>query len=139
MNKTFIKGNLAVARVILDLTQRGFVILNLLSEQLPFDLVAYKNGKFIRFQVKYSCRKKKSGAHEIKNQKYKWYDKSCTQYKKGDFDYFAVYLPEIDKVIYPSIKFGGIMIRSTPPKLNVPCYYYQDFINFTDKASKRKL
>jgi hypothetical protein len=96
-------------------------------------LIAYKDGQCYRIQAKYNS----NGA--VKN-KTSWTDKNgCHEkkYKTGDFDFYALYLPDINKVIYPSIKFGGCKIRTTPPKSPNPFYWWEDFIDFTEDAPKR--
>ncbi|OKH16772.1 hypothetical protein NIES592_00525 [Fischerella major NIES-592] len=95
--------------------------------------MAYKDGQCYRIQAKYNS----NGA--VKN-KTSWTDKNgCHEkkYKTGDFDFYALYLPDINKVIYPSIKFGGCKIRTTPPKSPSPFYWWEDFIDFTEDAPKR--
>jgi len=47
------KGDLGVAHAIADLADQGFVVLTALCEHAPFDLVAYRDGTFVRVQVKY--------------------------------------------------------------------------------------
>jgi hypothetical protein len=53
MHHTKEKGDLGVLKAQLDLFEQGFMILNPVTEHAPFDLVAYKDGLFIRLQVKY--------------------------------------------------------------------------------------
>jgi hypothetical protein len=47
------KGDLGVLYAQLDLAKRGYIILLPQTEHAPFDLVAYKAGRFLRVQVKY--------------------------------------------------------------------------------------
>lgn len=128
------KGDIAAAIAIADLTRKGFTCLTpVISEHLPFDLIAYKDKQCIRIQCKYST----DGL--IKN-RMSWADKNGSHVKKyslDDFDYYAVYLPDIDKVIYPSISFGGKTIRTTLPEGRSSFYWWEDFISFTDKAVKK--
>ena len=58
-------------------------------------------------------------------------------YKLGDFDYYALYLPEIDKVVYPSIKFAGSYIKHILPNSYNKFYWWEDFLEFTDEANKK--
>jgi hypothetical protein len=48
-----------------------------------------------------------------------------------------LYLPDIDKVLYPSIKFGGCYITTEIPNSPTPFYWWEDFTNFTEEATKR--
>lgn len=59
MLSTGAKGDIGVAMVIADLLSQGFEVLMPVSADSPFDVVAYKDGKFYRLQVKY--REVKSG------------------------------------------------------------------------------
>jgi hypothetical protein len=127
------KGDLAVAKVIADLTEKEYSILMPLSEHLPFDLVAYKQNKLYRIQCKYSS----DGF--IKN-KTSWADKNGNHtryYDQNDFDYFALYLTKIKICIYPSIKFGGCTVATSKPTTATPSYWYEDFLHFTDNAVKK--
>ncbi|MCM0591226.1 MAG: group I intron-associated PD-(D/E)XK endonuclease [Gloeotrichia echinulata IR180] len=134
MHHTKDKGDIAAAKAIADLAIKGYSILTpLVCEHLPFDLVAYDNSKFYRIQAKYNSD------GEIKN-KTSWADKNGNHYRKykpDDFDFYGLYLPDINKVVYPSIKFGGCRIRSTPPKSPSPFYWWEDFTEFTEVAPKR--
>lgn len=136
-NQTKMKGDIAVAKVACDLVMKGFSILTpVITEQLRFDIAAYKDQKFYRIQVKY-CGKENS----IPINNYTSFSNSKKvvkkYYKEGAFDYYAIYLPSIDKIIYPSFSFGGKKISYIIPKSPTPFYWYEDFLNFTDDAKKR--
>ena len=121
------KGDLATAKTILVLTKRGYAIFfPAFSEHLPFDIIAYKNQKSYRIQVKHRT----DGMLPTK----------CTRkYEDGDFDFYAVYLPTIDRVVFPSIKYKGCSIRCELPNSATPFYWWKDFIGFTSKAKRRRL
>lgn len=127
------KGDLASAIVIADLARKGYsVFVPVVCEHLPFDLSAYRDGKFYRIQCKYS-------SDGIVKRATSWADKTGNHvrlYQPGDFDYFALYLQPIDRVIYPSIQFRGCTINLTQPKTFLPFYWYEDFLAFTDEAQK---
>lgn len=128
------KGDLATMKAMSDLTTKGYTVLApVVSEHLPFDFIAYKENKYYRIQSKYS-------AHSNVVNKSIWNDKNGSHHKKydlNDFDYYAIYIPQIDKVVYPSISFGGIKIRHTVPNSATQFYWWEDFINFTDEAQKK--
>ena len=128
------KGDLAVVLVIADLTKKGYYCLTpVVSEHLPFDLIAYKDNKCYRIQSKYS----EDGF--IKNVN-SWSDRKGThkrKYNQQDFDYYGLYLPNIDKIVYPAIKFGGAKIAFTVSKSATPFYWWEDFLSFTDEACKK--
>ncbi|MFB2877554.1 group I intron-associated PD-(D/E)XK endonuclease [Floridanema aerugineum] len=133
---TKVKGDVAVAKAIADLTARGYVVFTpVFSEHLPFDLVVWKDNEFIRIQVKYSSFGKVAGYTC-------WNDKKGThqrKYKTGDFECYAIYLPEKDRVIYPSIDYRGVNIRTELPNSPTPFYWWEDFLKLGSKAEKRKL
>lgn len=130
------KGDIGAIKVISDLAEKGYVILTpLVCESLPFDVVAYKDGKFTKIQCKYTSNGSAPKATS-------WTDKHGShkrKYRDGDFDYYGLYLPSINKVIYPSIKFAGSTIRSTIPATNQKFYWWEDFKDFTDFADKRSV
>lgn len=133
---TFLKGNIALTKVICDLTCKGYQILMPLCEQLPFDCVIHKDGQFKRIQVKWA--QNKDGAATIKNHSYVWYRKTSKKYKETDFDYYAVYIAAIDRVIYPSVRFGGASIRFEKSGGAAWYYWFEDFLDFTDQAEKHQ-
>jgi hypothetical protein len=128
------KGDLAVAKAIADLVYKEYSVLTpVVCEHSPFDLVVYKDAKFYRIQAKYN-------ADGVVKNRTSWTDKNGShekKYKPDDFDYYALYLPDIDKVVYPSIKFGGCCITTELPLSPTPFYWWEDFIDFTDDAKKR--
>jgi hypothetical protein len=128
------KGDIAVAEVIRDLTRKGFsIFVPAICEHLPFDLIVYKDGKMLRIQVKYSA-----DAHATANTI--WSDKNGShkrKYEPTDFDYYALYLPQIDRIIYPSISFRGVSFRTTVPNSATPFYWWEDFQELTDSATKK--
>ena len=128
------KGDDAVARAIADLTiKRYSVFMPVITEHLPFDLIAYKDNISLRIQAKYS-------SDGFIQNKTSWSDKNGAhvhKYNSNDFDYYAIYLPNIDKMIYPSINFGGCSIATILPNSATPFYWWEDFLSFTDKDEKR--
>ncbi|WP_460203249.1 group I intron-associated PD-(D/E)XK endonuclease [Scytonema sp. NUACC21] len=128
------KADIAAAKAIADLTVKGYSVFTpVVCEHLAFDLIAYKHGNCYRIQAKFTAD------NTVKN-KTSWVDKNgCHEkkYQADDFDFYAIYLPDIDKVIYPAIKFGGCCIRTILPKSPKPFYWWEDFTEFTEEAPKR--
>src|ERR1700748_1836231 len=103
-----VKGDIAAAKVISDLTEKGYIIYTpVVCEHSRFDMIAVAdNDKLIRIQAKYSST-------GIVSNKQVWSDRNGThmnKYTLDEFDYYAMYLPDINKIVYPSIKFGGASI-----------------------------
>ena len=134
MHHTKDKGDIAATKAIADLVVKGFsIFVPVVSEHLPFDIIAYKEGVSYRIQCKYST--KGFIAKETS-----WSDKNGSHkkiYSKNDFDYYAIYIPDIDKVLYPSISFAGKTLTSKVPNSATPFYWYEDFTEFTDFANKK--
>lgn len=113
------KGDLAVAKIISNLSEKGFKILVPLSEHLPFDLVAYKDNKFYKVQVKFSSIKRGGIVVRFYGS---WADKNGTHHSKVDknlVDLFAVYCPDNDKCYYllpESFKDMAIFLRTEKTK-----------------------
>jgi hypothetical protein len=114
------KGDLGVLKSQLDLYEKGYMILTPNTEHSPFDLVAYKGGKFLRIQVKY---------RSAKNEKIEipfstcWSDKNGTHtqpYDKNEIDVMCVYCPDTDKCYYvdPKECKNTFNIRLSIPKNN---------------------
>ncbi len=91
-----------MANVIADLIQKGHIPCVPLSEHQSFDLVAVlRNKKTIRLQVKYASLKH-NGSVEVRFRT-GWVDKHgmhMRRYKPSDFDYFALYCPQREVVLY---------------------------------------
>lgn len=114
------KGDLGVLKAQLDLYEKGYLILTPQTEHSPFDLVAYKDQKFLRIQVKYRA---------TRNEKIDvlfstcWTDKngSHTQrYDKDEIDLMCIYCPDTDKCYYinPKQFDKTVTLRFAPPKNN---------------------
>lgn len=134
MHHTKYKGDVATAKVIADLTEKEYqVFIPVVTEHCRFDLIAFKDDKFWKIQAKYS-------SDGIATSKTSWNDKNGnhkSQYEVGDFDYYGMYLPDIGKVVYPSIKFAGKTITTKVPNSATSFYWYEDFLDFTDEAQKK--
>ena len=91
-----------MAKVISDLVEKGHVPCIPLSEHQPYDLVAILNdGASIKIQVKYATLKN-NGTVEVRFRR-NWSDKNGTHsehYGEQEFDYYAVYCPEKETVLY---------------------------------------
>ncbi len=119
MHHTKEKGGLGVLKAQVDLFEQGFTVLSPMTEHAPFDLVAYKAGKFCRIQVKYR-KLDSSGKLDVKFPTC-WTDKKGTHtvpIDKTEIDLFCVYCPDADKCYYlvPS-EFGShVSLRVETPK-----------------------
>ena len=101
MHHTKQKGDRGVLKAQLDLFDQGFTILNPLTEHAPFDLVAYKEGRFHRVQVKHRTLDAK-GKLEVKFSTC-WADRNGTHtvpVDKEEVDLFCVYCPDTDECYY---------------------------------------
>ena len=98
----------------------GFLVLNPLTEHASFDLVAYKDGKFFRIQVKYSKAKENKISVGLRSC---WSDKHGTHIKAFDsseVDLIAVYCPDTECCYYLLAKEvnNNLTLRLSPPKNN---------------------
>jgi PD-(D/E)XK endonuclease len=129
-----IKGDIGAAQVIADLTMKEYTVFTpVVCESLPFDIIAYKNGKSYRIQAKYS-------SDGIAKSATSWADKNGNhrnKYSDEDFDYYGLYLSSIGRVVYPSVKFRGCTIATEVRNSAQPFYWWEDFVNFTDSAEKK--
>jgi len=114
------KGDLGVLKAQLNLYEKGYLILTPHTEHAPFDLVGYKNGKFLRIQVKY--RTAKNDKIEVPFRTC-WADKNGTHtqdYDKNEIDVMCVYCPDTDKCYYvnPQECNKTFNLRLSTPKNN---------------------
>jgi len=114
------KGDLGVLKAQLDLYEKGYLILTPHTEHSPFDLVGYKDGNFLRIQVKY--RTAKNDKIEVPFSTC-WADKNGThiqEYDKNEIDVMCVYCPDTDKCYYVNPKECNktFNLRLSTPKNN---------------------
>ena len=122
------KGDLGVLKAQVDLFEQGFTICVPQTEHSPFDLVAYKNGKFRRVQVKYRALAK-NGALEIKFSTC-WADRHGTHIvpvDKNEVDLYCVYCPDTDECYYLDPKEYG---SSTSLRVRIPKNCQAKRVNF---------
>jgi len=102
LHHTKTKADIGVAKVISDLTIKGYTPCIPLSEHQPYDIVAItKGGKAFKLQVKYASLKP-NGTVEVRFRT-SWADRNGTHirhYTAGEFDHYAVYCAEKDIVLY---------------------------------------
>ena len=108
------KGDLGVAKATADLIEQGFMVMTPCTEHAPFDLVAYKDKKFFRVQVKYR-ELSKTGTVEVKFAS-NWADKYGVHTKnmdKTEVDIICVYCPQTRTCYYfnPSLYASNVTIR----------------------------
>ena len=141
------KGDLAVARVAVDLTEKKWFVLSpIYAEHLAFDLLAYKlvKGKprYIRVQVKSSP---KFGLTTVWKNHTKIVEKSS--YSSQTIDFFASYIEEQSCVVYVSVKLlenlkrtSSVSMRYELPDSPNSFWWYEDFLDIsTSRKHKRKL
>ncbi len=115
------KGDLGVLKAQLDLYEQGYLLLNPVTEHAPFDLVAYKDEKFVRVQVKFKSLDK-TGAITVHFRSC-WADKHGTHMSdidKGQVDLFCIYCPDTDDCYYldPKDFNKSVTLRVRAPKNN---------------------
>jgi PD-(D/E)XK endonuclease len=113
------KGDIGVAHAIADLADQGFVVLMALCEHAPFDLVGYRDGKFVRVQVKYRALSA-SGTIEVQFRSM-WSDSKGTHVRpldKEHVDVVCIYCPDTRACYYVDPKrFGrSVSLRVTPSR-----------------------
>lgn len=126
------KGDIAISKVIADLTTKEYDVFVPISEHCTVDLLSHKDGSIIRFQVKYSKNGRFSDYSMGRNKK-------ITFYREDQFDYYAIYLSEIDTVVYCPSNLGKIYLRYKKPKRNISCWWYEDFLEMKKSHSKTKI
>ncbi len=93
MHHTKSKADIAATKAIADLTAKAYSIFTaVVCEHLPFDFIAYRDGKCCRMQAKYASK------NLVNNISY-WTDSKGNhqkKYKADDFEFYAVYLSDID-------------------------------------------
>lgn len=112
------KGDLGVLHAQVDLARRGFAVLLPLTEHAPFDLVAYRDARFYRVQVKYRTAKK--GCISVRLATF-WADRHGVHTRPVDrdsIDLFCIYCPDTDRCYYVDAPTcpAQIFLRVEPAK-----------------------
>lgn len=120
MHTTKEKGDIGLTQIIAALTLQQVAVALPISEHLPYDLIAEKNGLMKRTQARYA--QLKNGKIEVKLTT-SWSNSSGTHTRyrnKTDFDLLAVYCPDLNRCfIIPSEEFDNVRsvsLRITKPK-----------------------
>lgn len=125
-HKTKTKGDIGVTKVISDLTEKGYAVSVPISEHLPYDLIFEdENGNLKKIQIKY----RKNGCISNTTTHVGSNGKSIVKvYQKKDFDYYAIYLPDIRECVYvPNTDRGGIKVRCKIPNSYTPYHWWEDY------------
>lgn len=115
------KGDLGLLKAYADLACKGYLVLHPITEHAPFDMVAYKDGKFIRVQVKYRAANS-AGSFQVEMIS-TWRDNNVTRGKDMDklqVDVVCAYCPNTDECYYfdPKKNNKTFSIRIEKPKNN---------------------
>lgn len=125
---TKLKGDIAVAAVIFDLTKKGYILSEPMSENAPYDLICDTGSKLYKLQVKY----RKSGEIPYRTS---WSDKNGNHNNLIDtnaIDYFALVNEDYSKICYPPSIMAGSTIRFEPPKANCEYHWYENYLTFKE-------
>ena len=112
------KGDLGVLHAKVDLAEKGYVLLQPLSEHAPFDLVVYKDVRFLRVSVKY--RSAVDGGILLALRSV-WADRNgirTVPLDRGSIDVVCIYCPDTRVCYYvdPLAVAGSIRLRIAPAK-----------------------
>lgn len=115
------KGDIGVAKALADLVTKRYQVLLPLTEHAPFDLVAYRDGRFLRIQVKYRSMTE-SGVVEVTFESV-WSDRHGLHKRpvdKTEIDLFCIYCPDTDLCYYlrPQDHAGSVKLRIVPSRNN---------------------
>jgi Holliday junction resolvase-like predicted endonuclease len=122
MNKTKQKGNIGELLVASELTKKGYYVFSELGDNAPIDLIAipeHDTKKIVRVQVKSTTSKNGTITVSL----LKTTKSYVRKYGENDFDLFAVYISDLDKIIYIPLSRvykndKSLTIRCAPSKNN---------------------
>lgn len=111
------KGDIGVLKAQCDLVEQGFMVLVPLTEHAPFDLVVYKDCKFLRVQVRYCSV---LNGRIVVRFRTSWTDRHGTHTlltDKRHVDRYCLYCPDTDLCYYvdPVLFNQGVTLRLTLP------------------------
>ena len=111
------KGNIAFSSVILELQKQGFNVFTEVGDFSRVDIIAEKDHKLIKIQVKYSKDEKGSMILRLVKSGPNGYRYT---YSENDVDWFAVYSPSTSKIAWISSKEACIQKRQVTFRLEKP-------------------
>lgn len=114
MHHTATKGNIAVARVTADLLERGWDVFTPVCGTSPFDLVAYRVGKFHRIQVKF--RTVERGTVTIQLRRASICGGKVKMLPNTEVDWGAIYCPQTDQCYYVPAAKCPLSLRIEAPR-----------------------
>lgn len=110
MHHTATKGNIGVAKATADLLIKGWDVLMPICSTSPFDLVIYRDGRFLRVQVKY--RTPARGFLEVRARRASISPgKTVKNTKNNELDIVCVYNPEDDSCYYVAASQCPVNLR----------------------------
>lgn len=129
------KGDIALSLTVADLIKRGCDVFLPVNDHPKSDVVALVDGSPLRIQVKHSSDGMVRKDTVVRTSS--GYKRNV--YSESQIDGFAVYLSEIDIVVYVPVKYAGISIRHTSTASKIKCWWYEDFLtlDFSDEKVKR--
>ena len=130
---TVVKGDVAVAAVVFDLTKRGYIVSTPLTENSPYDLVCDVGDKLLRLQVKFRV---KGVIPKVSS----WMSSEGTvtcPINRSKFDYYVIVNEDCTKLAYVHSSVQGSTIRWVPPTSYGDYLFWEDFQPFTETIKKR--
>lgn len=140
MSDTKLKGTLGAAKAFVAFAEMGIQVFQAVgSEHLPYDFVIATNEGFKKVQVKY--REGVSGRPAIFVPVANGWSNSkghhSRRYSETDFDVLALYVREVDRVLFLSFDMCGKSIALKKPQTSH--YWWEDFLTYPPvKAVKRE-
>lgn len=131
---TKLKGDIAVAAVIFDLTKKGYIVSEPMSENAPYDLICDTGEKLLRIQVKYR-------ANGYIPYKTSWSDKNGVHAQLIDIskiDYFAIVNEDYSIICYPLSEMAGGTIAFSIPNSATPYNWYEDYLEFKKEIQPKR-
>jgi len=123
MKHTKQKGNLGFSSTLKEIHKLGYNVFSEIGDNSRIDLLVEVKNKIIKLQIKYATEK--TGTVELKVSKsgpngYQY------KYSELDIDFFSVYLPKLDKIIFVPAKLAcqnkqSFKIRFQKSKNNQLC------------------
>lgn len=138
MTVTKTKGMLGVAHAILSFARRGIPTFQAVgTEHLPYDLVIVVEDRFYKVQVKH---RKATNKSVMVPKETVWSNAKGTharRYEKSDFDVVALYIPDLDQVLFVPFEMCGKVI-SLEPRVTQDYYWWEDFKEFPPRQVKKR-
>jgi hypothetical protein len=125
------KGDIGLAKTICRCVELGYEVFTPISDHPRCDLICIVNNDTKKIQVKYSSNGLCKNGSVVR-------DGTKKPYTQEEIDYYAIYLSEVDRVVFIPQELGVNIIRYKEPERNYLVWWYEDFFEIDNRQKNKQ-